>query len=55
LAGISIAARGLMSPVICAILMPLSSITVVAFACGLTTRLARHLDRPGDFIGDVAP
>jgi len=55
LVGISIAARGLMSPVICAILMPLSSITVVAFACGLTTRLGRRLDRPGDFIGDVAP
>jgi Cu+-exporting ATPase len=42
--GLSIAARGLMSPVICAILMPLSSVTVVAFACGLTTRLGRHLD-----------
>ncbi len=34
--GISIAARGLLSPVVCAVLMPLSSITVVAFACGLT-------------------
>jgi Cu+-exporting ATPase len=37
--GISIAARGQMSPVICAILMPLSSITVVVFACALTNWL----------------
>ena len=37
--GISFAARGLLSPVICAILMPLSSVTVVAFACGLTRLL----------------
>jgi Cu+-exporting ATPase len=42
--GLSIAARGQLSPVICAILMPLSSVTVVAFACGLTTRLGRRLD-----------
>jgi Cu+-exporting ATPase len=34
LAGISIAAAGLLSPVVCAVLMPLSSVTVVAFACG---------------------
>jgi Cu+-exporting ATPase len=34
--GISFAARGILSPVVCAILMPLSSITVVAFACGMT-------------------
>ncbi len=46
--GISIAACGLMSPVICAILMPLSSVTVVAFACGLTARLGRRLDAEGD-------
>ena len=43
-AGISIAARGLLSPVFCAILMPLSSVTVVACACGLTARLGRRLD-----------
>ncbi|MGP8201538.1 MAG: heavy metal translocating P-type ATPase [Limisphaerales bacterium] len=43
LIGISIAARGLMSPVICAILMPLSSVTVVVFACGLTTRLGGRI------------
>ena len=45
--GITIAARGLLSPVFCAILMPLSSITVVVFACGLTTvgRQARPNDQ----------
>ena len=42
--GISIAARGLLSPVICAILMPLSSVTVVACACGLTAWHGRRLD-----------
>jgi len=41
--GITIAARGLLSPVVCAILMPLSSVTVVVFACGLTARLGRHI------------
>jgi len=42
IAGISIAASGRLSPVVCAILMPLSSVTVVAFACGLTTWLGRR-------------
>jgi Cu+-exporting ATPase len=37
--GISIAARGLLAPIVCAVLMPLSSVTVVAFACGATTWL----------------
>ena len=32
--GIAIAAAGLLSPVVCAVLMPLSSVTVVMFACG---------------------
>jgi Cu+-exporting ATPase len=32
--GLSIAASGQLSPVVCAILMPLSSVTVVAFAVG---------------------
>jgi Cu+-exporting ATPase len=41
--GLSIAARGLLSPIICAILMPLSSVTVVAVACGLTTWLGRRI------------
>jgi Cu+-exporting ATPase len=45
LVGIAFAARGLLSPVICAVLMPLSSVTVVAVACGLTTRLGSRLDR----------
>ena len=35
--GVAIAARGWLSPVVCAILMPLSSVTVVAFACGATS------------------
>jgi Cu+-exporting ATPase len=34
--GIGIAAKGILSPIVCAILMPLSSISVVAFACGAT-------------------
>jgi Cu+-exporting ATPase len=54
-AGISFAARGLLSPVICAILMPLSSVTVVAFACGLTTRLGRGIDRAAIPKGETRP
>ncbi len=49
--GIGIAARGMLSPVICAVLMPLSSVTVVAIACGLTTRLGSRIDfepNPGE-------
>jgi Cu+-exporting ATPase len=42
--GIAIAAQGLLSPVVCAILMPLSSVTVVGFACGLTAWLGRRLN-----------
>ena len=42
LAGITIAAAGILSPLICAILMPLSSITVVLFACSATTRAAKR-------------
>jgi Cu+-exporting ATPase len=37
--GIGIAAAGLLSPLVCAILMPLSSVSVICFACG-TTRWA---------------
>jgi P-type Cu+ transporter len=40
--GISIAAAGILSPVICAILMPLSSVSVVLFACGATHLAARR-------------
>ena len=43
LVGISIAAVGILSPLICAVLMPLSSISVVAFACGTTSFAARRL------------
>jgi Cu+-exporting ATPase len=43
LVGISIAGAGILSPLICAVLMPLSSISVVAFACGATSFAARRL------------
>jgi len=39
--GLGIAACGKLAPVVCAVLMPLSSITVVAFACGATHWLGR--------------
>lgn len=39
--GISIAAAGLLSPLVCAVLMPLSSVTVVLFSMGTTGWLAR--------------
>ena len=41
--GVSIAAAGLLAPIVCAILMPLSSATVVVFACGTTAWLGRKL------------
>jgi Cu+-exporting ATPase len=41
--GVSIAAAGLLSPIVCAILMPLSSATVVAFCCLTTAWLGRRL------------
>ncbi len=41
--GIAIAASGLLAPIVCAILMPLSSISVVAFASLATAWRARHL------------
>ncbi|MBI3850269.1 MAG: heavy metal translocating P-type ATPase metal-binding domain-containing protein [Verrucomicrobia bacterium] len=40
--GVSIAAAGLLSPLTCAVLMPLSSASVVLFACGVTTWAARR-------------
>jgi P-type Cu+ transporter len=40
--GVSIAAAGLLSPLVCAVLMPLSSASVVLFACGVTTWAARR-------------
>ncbi|HLH54857.1 MAG TPA: heavy metal translocating P-type ATPase metal-binding domain-containing protein [Verrucomicrobiae bacterium] len=41
-AGISIAAAGILSPLICAVLMPLSSLTVLLFGCGMTTWAAKR-------------
>jgi P-type Cu+ transporter len=41
--GISIAAAGVLSPLICAILMPLSSVSVVLFACGATQLAAKRV------------
>jgi Cu+-exporting ATPase len=43
LVGISIAASGILSPLICAVLMPLSSLSVVLFACGMSQWSARAL------------
>ena len=43
LAGVSIAAAGLLAPIVCAILMPISSATVVVFACAATTWLGARL------------
>jgi P-type Cu+ transporter len=43
LVGVGIAASGKLSPVVCAILMPVSSVTVVAFACGAATWLGKKL------------
>ncbi len=40
--GVSIAAAGLLSPLVCAVLMPLSSMTVVLFAIGATRWMARR-------------
>ena len=42
LAGLSIAAAGLLSPLICAVLMPLSSVSVVLFASAMTGWVARR-------------
>lgn len=41
--GIGIAAAGLLSPLVCAVLMPLSSVSVVLFACGATNWAARRM------------
>jgi len=43
LIGVSIAAAGWLQPMVCAILMPLSSASVVLFACGATTWTARRM------------
>ncbi len=41
-AGVSIAAAGWLAPIVCAVLMPLSSVTVVVFASGTTLWMARR-------------
>jgi Cu+-exporting ATPase len=41
--GVSIAAAGILSPIVCAVLMPLSSATVVLFAVGATSFAARGI------------
>jgi Cu+-exporting ATPase len=43
LAGISIAAAGLLQPMVCAILMPISSASVVLFSCSATAWTARRM------------
>jgi Cu+-exporting ATPase len=45
LAGVGIAAAGLLAPIVCAILMPVSSITVVVFAGGATAWLGARILR----------
>jgi Cu+-exporting ATPase len=53
--GIAIAASGRLSPVVCAVLMPLSSITVVAFACSATTWVSWRGGQGKTFAKDVEP
>lgn len=48
--GVSIAAMGILSPLICAILMPLSSLTVVLFAVGATRVAARRSGLPSSAV-----
>ncbi len=43
--GLTFAVQGLLKPVVAAILMPLSSVTIVLFGVGLSTILARNLKR----------
>jgi len=43
LVGVGIAAAGILSPMVCAVLMPVSSITVVLFAISMTTWAGRKL------------
>ncbi|MFO1487673.1 MAG: heavy metal translocating P-type ATPase metal-binding domain-containing protein [Verrucomicrobiota bacterium] len=54
LVGVSIAAAGILSPLICAVLMPVSSISVVLFACGTTSWTARRILRAAS-AGGVRP
>jgi Cu+-exporting ATPase len=45
LVGVSIAAAGALSPLVCAVLMPVSSVSVALFACGMTAWAARRAGR----------
>jgi len=53
--GVGIAASGRLSPIICAVLMPLSSITVVAFATGAALWLGRRLPGRNPAPGSPSP
>jgi Cu+-exporting ATPase len=48
LVGLAIAASGRLSPIVCAVLMPLSSVSVVLVACGLTEWVARRAGVTGE-------
>lgn len=50
--GLVLAVQGLLSPVVCAVLMPVSSVTVVTFACLMTGWMAR---REGIGLNDQCP
>jgi Cu+-exporting ATPase len=53
--GVSIAAAGLLSPLVCAVLMPLSSVTVVLFAIGATRWVARCSFKDGSSGSSAGP
>jgi Cu+-exporting ATPase len=51
--GVSIAAAGALAPIVCAILMPLSSATVVIFSCSVTAWLGRKLSVEESRVGSL--
>jgi P-type Cu+ transporter len=51
-AGVSIAAAGLLAPIVCAVLMPLSSVTVVVFASSVTAWMAHRSGFTPETISD---
>jgi Cu+-exporting ATPase len=55
LVGVSVAAAGLLQPMVCAILMPISSASVVFFACAATTWQARRMGLIGTSAVSPAP
>jgi Cu+-exporting ATPase len=54
-AGVSIAAAGLLAPIVCAILMPLSTATIVLFTCGATAWLGRRMLTSPEPPGETRP